>query len=184
MEVWRNIVGFQPYYQVSNTGRVKSLARATNDNGGIFHRKERILSQHKDRNGYLFVDIYDLENKKRKIHVHRLVALAFIPNPDNKPETDHIDGSRDKNIPSNLRWVTHTENMNNPHSVKRQKVYVQEKARHKRSIVAYNLKGKKIGEWPTITMAAEATSTCRHSISSAANGKYQTANDLIWKYNG
>lgn len=94
MEVWRNIVGFQPYYQVSNTGRVKSLARATNDNGGIFHRKERILSQHKDRNGYLFVDIYDLENKKEEFTFTDLLLwlLYLIPIINQKQTTLMVQG--------------------------------------------------------------------------------------------
>ena len=176
MEIWKEIQGFKPIYQISNLGRVRSLERKTNDNGGLFHRKERILNQHKDKNGYHFVYLYPIEGKKKTIAVHRLVAMAFIPNPDNKPEIDHIDGNKSLNIPNNLRWVTHQENCANPNTSKKQKVYIGDIAKHKKSICAYTLDGKLVGIWPTITMAAIETQTCRHSISYAANGKYKSAN--------
>lgn len=184
MEIWKQIQGFKPIYEVSNMGRVRSLERKTNCNGGLFQRKERILKNTIDRNGYHFVFLYPINGRKRTIPVHRLVAMAFIPNPDNKPEIDHIDGNKSNNNPINLRWVTHQENCANPNTVKKLRQHIGENANHKKSICAYTLDGKLVGMWPTITMAAIETQTCRHSISYAANGKYKSANNLIWKYNG
>lgn len=183
MEIWKRIEGFKPIYEVSNKGRIRSLARQTNDNGGIFNRKERILKFGHMR-GYLCVYLYSQEGKRISSLVHRIVAKAFIPNLENKPEIDHIDGDKTNNTVANLRWVTHKENCANPITSERHKQYVCEKAPHKKAIAAYSLQGKLIGIWPTITMASEATKTCRHSISSAAKGKYKMANDLIWKYYG
>lgn len=184
MENWKQIDGYKPIYEVSNLGRIRSLARATNDNGGLFHRKERLLKYGKSKLGYLLVFLYSKDGKKKTIPVHQIVAKAFIPNPENKPEVDHKDGDKTNNAVANLRWATHKENCANPITAKKQKVFVQERAKHKKKIAAYTQAGELVGVWPTITMAAIETNTCRHSISYAANGKYKTANNLIWKYNG
>ena len=74
---------------------------------------EVAIKPRKTKRGYLQVDLR-VDNTKRAFAVHRLVAKAFIPNPDNKPEIDHIDGDPTNNHVWNLRWVTHAENMNNP----------------------------------------------------------------------
>ena len=72
----------------------------------------RFLKQHLNRNGYYSVDLW--ANKVRKVNrIHRLVGIHYIPNPDNKLCIDHIDRNRQNNDISNLRWATHTENMNN-----------------------------------------------------------------------
>lgn len=183
MEIWKQIQGYKPIYQVSNYGRVRSIARQTNANGGVFHRKEKMLTPIQDRAGYWFVYLYR-EDGKHTVPVHRLVAQCFVDNPQNKPEIDHIDGDKSNNIPENLRWVTHRENCANPVTSVKQKKYVEGRAKHKCNIAAYTKEGKFVGSWETITMAAKATGTNRHSISYAAKGKYKTSNNLIWKYNG
>lgn len=101
-EIWKTIENY-PDYQVSNLGRIKSLKFG----------RERVLKQAKNTQGYYFVILY--QNKKQKIYrVHKLVALHFIPNPQNLPQIDHIDTNRQNNYVSNLRWVTNKENCNNP----------------------------------------------------------------------
>ena len=184
MEIWKQIQGFKPIYQVSSTGRIRSIERNTNDNGGVLHRKERILRVSVSRLGYHIAYLYDVNGRKRTIPVHQIVARAFISNPENKPEIDHIDGDKSNNRPENLRWVTHKENCSNPVTAQKQKKYIEESAKHRRAILAFDLNGKFVGEWPTLTKAAKETGTCRHSISYAANGKYKTANNLIWRYDG
>lgn len=183
MEIWKNIDGYKPIYQVSDAGRVRSIARETIARYAI-QRKTRILKATKDHVGYNVAYLYDEFGKRRTVRVHRLVALAFIPNPDGLPEIDHIDGNKQNNFVVNLKWTTHKGNCSNPVTAKKQSFYVAENAKHKRSIIAYTIDGKFVGEWPTITMAAQETGTNRHSISYVANGKYKSANNLIWKYNG
>ena len=108
-EVWKDVPGYEGLYQVSNLGNVK----------GLYHRcYGRILSAARNSKGYRYVCLYK-NGKAKGIKVYRLVALAFLSNPGNLPEIDHIDGSRDNDIASNLRWVSHKENINNPITRKR-----------------------------------------------------------------
>lgn len=96
-EIWKDVVGYEGLYQVSNLGQVKSL------------RKNIILKQNLNQNGYPRVV---LNNRGRKVcNVHRLVAIAFIPNPNEKPEVNHIDNNPQNSRVDNLEWVTHKENM-------------------------------------------------------------------------
>lgn len=108
-EIWKDINGYEGLYQVSNFGRVKSCERIDANNHPIH---EKILKQSKCQ-GYLCVNLY--KNGVRKmVKVHRLVALAFIPNPYHKPEVGHKDETRDNNRVDNLEWVTTKENNNTP----------------------------------------------------------------------
>lgn len=102
-EEWENIDGYNGIYQISNTGRVKSATRNGTKGGFI----EGFISS-----GYKRV-VLTMNGVRKTILVHRLVAQAFIPNPENKPEIDHINTVRDDNRVENLRWVTEKENSNN-----------------------------------------------------------------------
>lgn len=109
MEIWKDILNYEGLYQVSNYGNIKSLNRI-NRNGKTVH--EKILSQAKGTSGYLQVNL-SKDNEAKIFQVHRLVAVAFIDNPDNKPQVDHIDNNKHNNHVENLRWVTGKENMGN-----------------------------------------------------------------------
>ena len=105
MEIWKDVVGYEGYYQVSNLGRVKSL----NYRGS---KKEKILATNLERTGYVRTHLCK-EGQHKTIRIHRLVAEAFLPNPDHKNCIDHINTNRADNRVENLRWVTHEENCNN-----------------------------------------------------------------------
>lgn len=117
-EVWKDIPDYEGLYQVSNLGRVKSLERmminpSPYGKTPLRKHKAQIRKIRVDRHGYCCVSIY-IEGKAKNIKVHRLVASAFIPNPENKREIDHINGIKTDNRVSNLRWVTSSENSHNP----------------------------------------------------------------------
>lgn len=103
-ERWKDVVGYEGLYRVSNYGVVI----------GLYRRKYgKPLSAAKNNKGYRYVCLYK-NGQSRCYKVYRIVATAFIPNPDNLPEIDHIDGSRDNDCSWNLRWCTHAGNINNP----------------------------------------------------------------------
>lgn len=112
MEEWKNIKNFEGLYQVSNFGRVKSLKRDVNyKDGRIRHQKEKTSTGFIRNTGYLYVNL-NKNSKVIKKNIHRLVAQAFIPNPENKPQVNHKDGNKTNNHVDNLEWNTAKENFN------------------------------------------------------------------------
>lgn len=97
-EEWKSIDKY-PSYLISNLGRI---------------RKGDIILNEYDKYGYKIVSVKDKDGKQRSVSVHRLVCEAFIPNPENKPQVDHINTVRNDNRVENLRWVTPLENITNP----------------------------------------------------------------------
>ena len=90
------------------------------ENGKVWSKKSnKFLKCNKDRNGYYFVYIKNNDGKYVSRFIHRLIAEAFIPNPDNKPCVDHISTNKEDNSIENLRWCTYKENNNNPISKKK-----------------------------------------------------------------
>ena len=126
-EIWKDIKGFEDKYQVSNLGRIKSLERKNSRGNQI---REKILKLIYDKDGYLLVNLYK-NSKKKTYKVHRLVALAHIPNPNNYPQVNHKDENPSNNHISNLEWCTNKYNCN----------YGTKKER-----LSKKLKGKFIGE--------------------------------------
>ena len=113
MEKWKDIKEF-PNYQISNYGRVKSLARiCKRGNGtGDYYKKETFLKLRLDKYGYERIALYNNGRGSQKhFMIHRLVAEAFIPNVDNKPTVNHIDGNKLNNYVSNLEYMTFEENL-------------------------------------------------------------------------
>lgn len=110
-EVWKCINGYDGLYQVSNLGRVKSLDKRVPTNGGTRVMKGKILKGRTTKYGYLQIGLTDKNNYRVNRYVHRLVAEAFIPNPQNKKEVNHIDCNKKNNGVDNLEWVNRKENM-------------------------------------------------------------------------
>ena len=109
MEIWKDIDGCKGVYQVSNLARVKSIDHYCSGRYGSGKQTGRVLRQSKCYKGYMRVSI-NKNNKRFTTGAHRLLALHFIPNPQNKPQVNHINGIKDDNRIENLEWCTNQEN--------------------------------------------------------------------------
>ena len=109
-EIWKDIKNYEGIYQVSNLGRVRSLTRKVKTFNGLRTTKGQLLKPLKTNRNYFRVDLK--QNQKNKyISIHRLVAEAFIPNPNNYPVINHIDGDTSNNKIDNLEWCTQSHNI-------------------------------------------------------------------------
>ena len=110
-EIWKDIKGYEGLYQVSNLGRVRSLDRYVKQNHNTKQlKKGKIIQPTKNHKGYLGLKLCK-ENTSKKVSIHRLVAQTFIPNLENKPQVNHINGIKTDNGVENLEWCTCSENI-------------------------------------------------------------------------
>lgn len=141
-EVWKEIPGYEGYYEASTFGNIRSMDRILNCPWGeVYPAKGKPKAMCKDKYGYLYVGL-SKGRKKRHLTVHRLIALTFIPNPNNKPCIDHIDGDKTNNRVDNLRWCSVKENNSNPITRERHKNVVHTEERNRK--VSLGLMGHKV----------------------------------------
>ena len=178
-EIWKDIEGYEGKYMVSSFGRVKSF----------YLGKEKLLKPKTDKDGYKQINLY--KNKKpHTLKIHRLVAQAFIPNPDNKPQIDHINTNRADNRVDNLRWCTQKENCNNPITYTKLVgencyMYGMRGSKHRASkpVCMFTKKGVFIKEYDNAQEFARAHNLYNgNNITSCCRGKLKSAYGYIWKY--
>jgi hypothetical protein len=170
-EEWKDIQGYENLYQVSNFGRVKSLG-----NGKSGNSKERILKQGINKQNYFSVDLCK-EGKKKTYRVNRLVAQAFLLNPNNYPCVNHIDENKQNNCVSNLEWCTYQ--YNNSYGTKIER---SSKANQK-PILQFNREGTKIiGKWESAVQASNELNINNGNITACCKGKYKVVGGYRWMY--
>lgn len=174
IEQWKDIEGYEGLYQVSNLGNVKSLARYKKNRSKIQEVKERIMKPSVYKNGYEVVQL----SKDGKIHsfcVHRLVALAFVPNTENKPQINHLDENKRNNRADNLEWCTSKENNN--YGTHNMRISLTSGTR----VQAFDKDGNLVMEFHSIAEATRQTKINQTSICRCLAGKYKQAGGYVWK---
>ena len=147
----KDIKGYEGLYGITSCGKVWS------------YKKKKFLSPGENGDGYLFV-ILCKNNEMKKYYIHRIVAEAYLPNPENLPQVDHIDNDRTHNYLNNLQWITHRDNVR--------------KGRNK-PILQYDLDGNFIREWPSAT---DVGREAQKNIVNCLKGRRKSAYNYIWKY--
>ena len=166
MEEWKDIEGYEGYYQISNMGRVKSLERTVWNGRGYQKVPEKILKGMDNGKGYLRVELCK-EGKVKTCRIHRLVAMAFIPNPNNLPEVNHKDKIRTNNKVENLEWCTTKYNI----------VYSQAKA-----VIGIDKVSGLILKFPSIMEAERQTGISNKHICRCLKGNLKSTGGFYWHY--
>ena len=191
-EIWKPIDGFDGKYEVSNMGNVRRAEWCYTDKDGRKYKKKPYMRIPQiGSSGYLQVGLFR-NGKSKAYKVHRLVASAFIDNPENKPTVDHINANRQDNRVENLRWCTLKENSNNPISLYRHsKGYAKPKraitdtckktTSFSKSVSIYNKDGEYVRTFPSIIAAEQATGVDMSGIRRALDKSYMSAGGFVWK---
>lgn len=174
---WKEIIGF-PGYQVNEKGEIVSLHY-------LHHNMTRKLKLRKSRNGYYSVCLYK-DGKAYSKLIHRIVAQTFIPNPNNFPQVNHIDGDKGNNNVSNLEWVSNSGNIK--HAIRNNLISKERlintteamSKNNRKAVLQFDIQGKFIARYNSAQEAALMNNLS--NVSACCRGKYKTTGGYIWRY--
>ena len=175
-EIWKDIAGYEGKYQVSNLGRVRSLDRMVRrKNGYILRCKGQLIEPTNHKSGYIYIGLTK-DGKKNTLKLHRIVATAFIPNPDNLPHVNHKDENPKNNRADNLEWCNAEYNNSYGNHIERCK-------RH-RAVEQYTLDWKLVTTYPSIIEASKAVGISRALIGNVCSKRLhqKSAGGYRWRY--
>ena len=170
IEVWKPVFGFEDLYEVSNLGAVKSV------------RRNALMKKFTNK-GYEYAHLCK-NGKHFNAKVHRLVAVAFIPNPENKPQVNHKDGNKMNNRANNLEWATALENQRHARETGLNSAGRNNPITSK-AVDMLSVDGRFIKTFPSFSEAERSTGIKRRNIQGCCAGRYgcRTAGGFVWKYN-
>ncbi|MDR2586385.1 MAG: HNH endonuclease [Prevotellaceae bacterium] len=185
LEEWRDIKGYEGQYLISNHGRIMSLARKGKNN-----KNAKTFVCQNNGNPYLHIGLTNREGKRKNYDIHRLVACAFIPNPEHKCDVNHIDGNKSNNHIGNLEWATRSENVKHSYDTLGQKsarfwlgkkgannpcsIPIKEIDGHGDAIIKFN----------SIREAADLYGLDRRSVSLCCKGRLRQTGGRRFRFNG
>lgn len=170
MEEWKDIKGYEGLYQVSNEGRIKSV------------RNDIIMSQKTDKKGYLVIG-FSVNGKSKFFKVNRLVAQAFIPNPNNLPCTNHKNCIPNDNRVENLEWCDYTYNNHYGNRIEKASKKMINNPLISKIVYKYTIDNKLIGEYPSANEAQRDMGiTCSRGVSMCCRGIIPTYKGYKWSY--
>jgi hypothetical protein len=167
-EVWKDIFGYEGLYRISNCGRVYSLV------------SNIVLKNVKSKSGYYHVTLCK-NGTKKNFRINRLVALHFIPNPQNKPHVNHIDENKENNCDWNLEWCTPKENCNHGTGVQRC-IANRDFSSKRKPVVQLTKTGQIVRCWESIWDVKQKLKYSASNISECCRGIRKTAHGHVWKF--
>ena len=173
-ELWKDVKGYEGQYKVSNLGNVKSLKY-------LHHNKEAIIKGGIKKTGYRQV-ILSKNYKNKYVSVHRLVAEAFIPNPLNKPQINHINGNKLDNRVGNLEWCTGSENVIHAYKTGLQIPKTAENNLYSKKVNQYDMNNNLIRKYYAVREAARVNKLNPRDISKCCQGKRKQVGGYIWRF--
>ncbi len=180
-EEWRDVVGYEGLYKVSNLGRVKMLERNVLANKSIKKIKEHILSQHLSSKKYLTVHFW-VKNHKKAEYVHKLVLTAFIRERLDGEECNHLNEVRTDNRLVNLEWISHKENINYGNRSKRHSEAMRNHPHLSKPVIQFGMDGNFIAEYPSLREAGRVLNVNYNQIKECCKGRINNAFGYIFKY--
>lgn len=174
-EIWKDVIGQEGFYQVSNLGRIRSLPMKLKGRNNTFRVKPGIvLNQSDDKDGYLRVALRGITTKS-----HRLVAIHFIDNSNNLPEINHKDLNKQNNCHCNLEWSSRRDNFD--HSKVNNKQVTSETSVCSIKVLQLDKNDNILNEFNSFREAEKVTGISNATISKVANGIGNTAGGYKWK---
>ena len=173
-EIWKDITGFNGYYSISNYGNVKRNFRITerSDKRRIKLKEKMLRSAYNER-GYLHIRLIK-DNERKTYRINRLVAMEFVPNPNNYKEVNHIDGVKDNNYYKNLEWCTRSQNI--------QHAFKNGLLRTNKKVVQLDLEGNVIKFWDSMGQACKELGAKRPNITKCCKNRNRKTKGYKWMF--
>lgn len=185
VEIWKDIKGYEGFYQVSNLGRIKRIEKQiTMYNKNTKYNKvikEKELKQTKNKKGYLYVSLCK-NGEIKKQRVHRLVAEAFLEKKDGFNEINHRNEKRHDNRAENLEYCTHVYNLNYGNHNQKLSKTLRENNKNKIKIIQMDRKGNILNEYESLMDASRSTNIPEPNICACCKGIYKQTHNFIFKY--
>ena len=165
-EIWKDCKGYEGKYQVSSLGRVWSV------------KSQKIMKSFdiNKKTGYQGINLIAKNGKKKREYIHRLVALAFLENPNNFPEVNHKDENPRNNALTNLEWCDRKYNVN--YGTRNKKVG----EKNGKKVRQYTCEGEMVAEYYSTFEAERQTNICNQNIAKVCRGERNTAGGYVWRY--